>query len=37
MLFDFRYLGTSTVEGSATSTEMSFTPDTLREPTFFCR
>ncbi|TQV88019.1 SWIM zinc finger family protein [Aliikangiella coralliicola] len=35
MEFDYRYLGTSTVDGSAISTEMSFTPDTLREPTFF--
>lgn len=35
MLFDYRYYGSSTVQGSATETEMSFTPDTLREPTFF--
>jgi hypothetical protein len=35
MLFDYKYFGSSSVQGSATETEMSFTPDTLREPTFF--
>jgi biotin operon repressor len=33
--FDYRYYGASSVTGSANHTEMNFTPDTLREPTFF--
>ncbi len=35
MLFNHRYHGTSNVASSANSTEMSFAPDTHREPTFF--
>jgi hypothetical protein len=35
MLFDYRFFGSTSVEGSSNSTEMSFAPDTLREPTYF--
>ncbi len=35
MEFDFRYLGSSAIGGNATSTEMNFAPDTLRDPAFF--
>lgn len=35
MIFNYRYSGSSTVTGSASSVGMSFAPDTLREPTFF--
>jgi predicted nucleic acid-binding Zn finger protein len=35
MIFNYRYHGSSTVTGSASSVGMSFAPDTLREPTFF--
>ena len=33
--FNFNYKGSSTVTGSADQTRMSFSPDTLRAPTFF--
>jgi len=35
MLFNYKYSGSSKVESNASSTSMSFAPDTLREPTFF--
>ncbi len=35
MLFNYRYHGSSRVTGNARSTEMSFAPDTLRDPTYF--
>ncbi len=35
MLFNYKYGGSSSVQSSASSTGMSFAPDTLREPTFF--
>lgn len=35
MEFNYRYLGATGVNSNASSTEMSFAPDTLREPTFF--
>jgi hypothetical protein len=35
MRFEFAYAGSSRVSGDAGSTEMSFSPDTKREPTFF--
>ncbi len=35
MQFNYRYPGDSTVSSTATSTAMSFAPDTLRKPTFF--
>lgn len=35
MLFQYRYGGSTTINSSATTTTMSFVPDTLREPTFF--
>ncbi len=35
MQFNYKYGGTSSVSGSASNTNMSFAPDTLREPTFF--
>jgi hypothetical protein len=33
--FEYRYLGSSAVDSSAKSTNMSFAPDTKREPTYF--
>jgi len=33
--FEYAYAGSSAVSNSADSTEMSFSPDTRREPTFF--
>ncbi len=35
MIFNYKYSGSSKVESNASSTAMSFAPDTLREPTFF--
>jgi len=35
MLFNYKYSGSSQVDSNASSTSMSFAPDTLREPTFF--
>lgn len=35
MIFDYRYMNSSSVASSASSSMMSFAPDTLREPTFF--
>lgn len=35
MRFDYRYLGNSAVSGDSRSTELSFAPDTLRDPTYF--
>ncbi len=35
MLFNYKYGGSSSVTGNASKTDMSFAPDTLREPTFF--
>ncbi|MCP4521893.1 MAG: SWIM zinc finger family protein [Cytophagales bacterium] len=35
MLFNYKYGGTTSVENSTTTTGMNFSPDTLREPTFF--
>lgn len=35
MLFNYKYGGTSAITNNANSTDMSFAPDTLREPTFF--
>ena len=35
MLFDYKYSQSSSINNSSTSTEMSFAPDLLREPTFF--
>jgi hypothetical protein len=33
--FEYRYHGSSAVDSSARSTNMSFAPDTKREPTYF--
>ena len=35
MLFDYRYLGASTIKNSANEAQMSFVPDASRTPTFF--
>jgi len=35
MLFNYKYGGSSAVTSNASETNMSFAPDTLREPTFF--
>ncbi len=35
MLFNYKYSGSTSVESNSSSTNMSFAPDTLREPTFF--
>jgi len=35
MRFNYRYYGASTVDNTASSTEMRFAPDTLRPPTHF--
>lgn len=35
MEFDYRYHGQSSVEGNSSQTNMSFSPDTLRDPTYF--
>jgi hypothetical protein len=35
MEFNYRYLGNTAVDSSATSTSMSMAPDTFREPTYF--
>jgi predicted Holliday junction resolvase-like endonuclease len=35
MLFDYKYSGSTIVNNTSTSTGISFSPDTLREPTFF--
>lgn len=35
MLFNYKYGGTSAISNNANSTDMSFAPDALREPTFF--
>ncbi|MBE8726779.1 SWIM zinc finger family protein [Flavobacterium hungaricum] len=35
MLFDYKYSGSTIVNNTSNSTGMSFSPDTLREPTFF--
>lgn len=35
MQFEYAYKGSSSVQGGADSTAMSFSPDTKREPTFF--
>lgn len=35
MLFNYKYGGTSSTVSNASSTNMSFAPDTLRQPTFF--
>jgi hypothetical protein len=35
MEFNYRYHGSTAVASSAQATEMSFAPDTLREPTYF--
>jgi len=35
MRFQYRYYGETTIESSASSTEMRFAPDTLRPPTHF--
>lgn len=35
MLFDYKFKGDTTVSNNARSTEMSFSPDVTREPTFF--
>ncbi len=35
MLFNYKYGGSTSVQNSASSTGMSFVPDTLRQPTFF--
>ena len=35
MEFNFRYLGQSKVSSDSSQTEMSFSPDSLREPTYF--
>jgi len=35
MLFNYKYGGSSTVQNSSKQTNMSFAPDTLRQPTFF--
>jgi hypothetical protein len=35
MLFDYRYKGSTTVANAVSDTQMSFAPDTNREPTYF--
>ncbi len=35
MLFDYRYKGSTTVANAAAETQMTFAPDTNREPTYF--
>lgn len=35
MLFDYKFKGDTAVSSNANSTQMSFAPDVLREPTFF--
>lgn len=35
MLFNYKYSGSTSVESNASSTNMNFVPDTLRQPTFF--
>jgi hypothetical protein len=35
MLFDYKYSGSTIVNNTSKSTGISFSPDTLREPTFF--
>ena len=35
MIFNYKYSGSSSVQSTSKSTDMSFAPDTLREPTFF--
>lgn len=35
MLFDYRYKGNSSVSSRADATQMSFAPDTNRQPTYF--
>lgn len=35
MLFDYSYSGSSSVSSSSSETQVSFAPDTKREPTFF--
>ena len=35
MIFNYRYSGSSAVEQSSQSVDVSFSPDTYREPTFF--
>lgn len=35
MIFDYKYNNNTAVSNSATGTNMTFAPDTLREPTFF--
>ena len=35
MLFDYSYLGNTSVSSSSSETAMSFSPDTKREPTYF--
>lgn len=35
MIFNYKYSGSSAVQSSAKSTDMSFAPDILRSPTFF--
>lgn len=35
MLFDYKFKGSTAIGGNAHSTEMSFSPDVSREPTFF--
>ena len=35
MEFNYKYLGSSSVNNSASKTDVSFAPDTLRSPTFF--
>lgn len=35
MKFNYRYLGASSVSSNASSTQLSFAPDTLRKPTHF--
>ena len=35
MEFSYRYFGNSQVDDSVDNTDMSFAPDTLRDPTFF--
>ncbi len=36
MEFNYRYSGSSHVKNDASTSSLSFVPDTLREPTFFC-
>ena len=35
MKFDYKYGGSSSIQNTAGQTQMSFAPDTLRQPTFF--